>query len=178
MQTEQHCRPDRELSASSSTLRRMDLTEGSPQLLLSLRVLVQMGLKMVPHLVVPPVHWKMQVPWLQMVMAEGSVGQTVPHEPLQTAQNRSFTLRACTSSCRKRLPSRSASARKAHSLSSSPAYRGCPEHIITSDLSLSQRVSMALGTTVSSTEAAVSYEGDHLHPYPYYRPLHCAELSL
>ena len=41
---------------------------------------------MVPHLVVPPVHWKMQVPWLQMVMAEGSVGQTVPHEPLQTAQ--------------------------------------------------------------------------------------------
>ena len=59
------------------------VTGGSPQLLLSLRVLVQRGLKMVPHFVVPPVHWKMHVPWLQMVMAEGSVGHTVPHEPLQ-----------------------------------------------------------------------------------------------
>ena len=64
-------------------LLRNEIQRRSPQLLLSLRVLVQMGTRMVPHLVVPPVHWKMQLPWLQMVMAEGSVGQTVPHEPLK-----------------------------------------------------------------------------------------------
>ena len=64
-------------------MRSSTASRDSPQLLLSLRVLTQMGLKIVPHLVVPPVHWKMQVPWLQMVIAEGSVGHTVPHEPLQ-----------------------------------------------------------------------------------------------
>ena len=71
------------MDAHPTALMHSNVMRGSPQLLLSLRVLVQRGLRMVPHLVVPPVHWKRQVPWLQMVIAEGSVGHTVPHVPLQ-----------------------------------------------------------------------------------------------
>ena len=49
-------------------------------------VSVQKGARAVPHCVVPPVHWNRHVPWLQMVMAEGSVGHTFPQAPLQQQQ--------------------------------------------------------------------------------------------
>ena len=52
-------------------------------------VSVQKGFRTVPHCVVPPVHWKRHVPWLQMVMAEGSVGQAFPQEPLHIRKSRS-----------------------------------------------------------------------------------------
>jgi hypothetical protein len=56
----------------------------SPQLRLSLVVSAQKGAADVPHCVVPPVHEKMHVPMLQMVIADGSVGHTLPHLPLHT----------------------------------------------------------------------------------------------
>lgn len=60
--------------------------QGSPQFWLSVVVKVQNGFRIVPHCVVPPVHWNRQVPWVHMVMAFGSVGQMFPQEPLHTAQ--------------------------------------------------------------------------------------------
>lgn len=64
----------------------------APQLRLSLVVSAQKGARGVPHCVVPPVHVKMHVPMLQMVMAEGSVGHTLPHLPLRAHMNSSYQL--------------------------------------------------------------------------------------
>ena len=61
-------------------------SRAAPQLRLSVVVSVQKGARTVPHCVVPPVHWNRHVPWLQMVMAEGSVGHTFPQAPLQQQQ--------------------------------------------------------------------------------------------
>lgn len=55
----------------------------APQLLLSDCVNTHLGLAAVPHCVVPPVQEKRHCPRLQMVMALGSVGQTLPHLPLR-----------------------------------------------------------------------------------------------
>ena len=51
-------------------------------------VSTQKGDAMVPHCVVPPVQEKMQVPMLQMVMADGSVGHTLPQLPLHAQMSR------------------------------------------------------------------------------------------
>ncbi len=66
----------------------MERAGGLPQLRLSLVVSTQKGDAMVPHCVVPPVQEKMQVPILQMVMADGSVGHTLPQLPLHAPMSR------------------------------------------------------------------------------------------
>ena len=81
-------RPTSAVGSSARALQFPAMHEGSPQLRLSLVVSTQKGLAMVPHCVVPPVHEKMHVPMLQMVIAAGSVGHTLPHLPLRTTTGR------------------------------------------------------------------------------------------
>lgn len=73
-------------SSPAAEVARQQARGAAPQLRLSVVVSVQKGARAVPHCVVPPVHWNRHVPWLQMVMAEGSVGHTFPQAPLQQQQ--------------------------------------------------------------------------------------------
>ena len=73
-------------SSPAAEVARQQARGVAPQLRLSVVVSVQKGARAVPHCVVPPVHWNRHVPWLQMVMAEGSVGHMFPQAPLQQQQ--------------------------------------------------------------------------------------------
>ena len=77
------------IDGARGAIRAAEVLGCLPQLLLSLVVSVQNGARTVPHCVVPPVHWNMHVPWLQIVMAEGSVGQAFPQEPLRITKSHS-----------------------------------------------------------------------------------------